>query len=65
MIYRQTLKESKDLLKTVKMSISATPHGEYRVNHLGGTEDTAYYASNLTDAVNTALHMANQRGQLQ
>jgi hypothetical protein len=40
------------------MTITATPAGEYRVNHVGGTEETAYYASNLTDAVNTALHMA-------
>jgi hypothetical protein len=32
--------------------------GEYRINLVGGSEATAYYTSDLEDAVNTARAMA-------
>jgi hypothetical protein len=32
--------------------------GEFRVNFVGGNEDTAYYTNDLADAVGTARLMA-------
>jgi hypothetical protein len=31
---------------------------QYRVNHIGGREETAYYTDNLQDAVETAKLMS-------
>lgn len=35
--------------------------GEYRVNFRGGAEGTAYYTSDLGDAVSTGMHMIRSR----
>lgn len=32
--------------------------GEFRVNFVGGNEDTAYYTTDLQDALNTGVVMA-------
>jgi hypothetical protein len=55
-VARETLRAAGLTLRKVE--------GEYRVNFIGGDEDTAYYTDDLTDAVSTGLHMArtNEEG---
>ncbi len=31
--------------------------GEFRVNFIGGEEETAYYTEDMADAINTAIDM--------
>lgn len=52
-----TLKAAKEFLRDKHMTITFK-EGEYRVNHNGAGEDTAYYSDSLEDAVGTAVHMA-------
>lgn len=61
-----TLKEAKATLKPLGITITSRPHTkEYRVNFLGGKEATAYYATDLQEAVGTGQHMATQDRVLQ
>lgn len=55
-----TLAQAKASLRAVGVTINKR-HGEYRVNLRGGREATAYYASDIEDALNTGLHMAQRR----
>lgn len=56
-----TVAQARMLLDSIGVSIRRTPYGEYRVNYKGGTEATAYYATDLKDAVETGIVMARQR----
>lgn len=53
-----TLAQAKAELKSQGMTISKTAFDEYRVNFCGGGETTAYYTSDIEDAVNTGRDMA-------
>ena len=55
-----TLLEAKVKVKSYGMSLRYRD-GEYRVNFLGGSEDTAYYTNNRFDAVMTAMSMSDMR----
>jgi hypothetical protein len=53
-----TLNQAKTLCAIVHAcTLRKTDAGEYRVNLRGGSESSAYYASDLEDAVNTAAAM--------
>lgn len=53
-----TYKQARDAIHDVGCTIRRTQCDEWRVNLVGGTEATAYYAGSLDDAVNTARAMA-------
>lgn len=56
-----TLKTAKLLCNAIDCSF-AKRDGEYRVNFLGATDATAYYTTDLYDAVDTAVEMHRQWG---
>ena len=57
-----TLKWVKTTLKRYDVTITRRiATREYRVNLLNGSEDTAYYATDLLDAVYTGVAMASQQ----
>ena len=51
-----TLQEAKTIAKSNGFSIRHRD-GEYRVNLIGGTEETAYYTDDRDDAVATGIYM--------
>lgn len=57
-IYGYTLKAARILIREAGCVIRRTDWGEYRVNFRGGKEATAYYTTDLTDAVDTARAMS-------
>jgi hypothetical protein len=54
---RLTLKQAKRELRALGYTINRQ-HGEYRVNLLGGEEVSAYYTTDISDAVGTARAMS-------
>ena len=56
-----TIKAAKAALKPHGISLNKKD-GEYRVNFVGGREETAYYTNDIDDAVNTGIDMA-ERGK--
>lgn len=58
-----TIKEAKALLAPLRMTLKKDDAGDYVVNFVGAPEATAYYASDLEDAVSTAREMAKWRGR--
>ena len=58
-----TLKQAKQILRDNEITLRYTKgYSEYRVNYrYGGTEATAYYTSDLADAVATGIAMAKSR----
>jgi hypothetical protein len=59
-----TIKEAKDALKQVGVTLTwSTEWEEFLVNLKDGEEATAYYTDNLRDAHETGLAMAEQRLQ--
>jgi hypothetical protein len=52
-----TMKEAKKKLRPYAMTITKRD-GEYRVNHLNGTEATAYYTNDIGDAICTGVSMS-------
>ncbi len=52
-----TMQQAKVILRAIGVSIRKDD-GEYRVNIIGGTELTAYYTSDLEDAVATGKAMS-------
>jgi len=58
-LQRLTIAGVKAQLKPLGVTMNSKPEtGEYRVNLAGGTEATAYYATELDDALATGLYMA-------
>lgn len=55
-----TIKAAQADLRSIGMTLSHDD-GEYRVNFIGGREATAYYTTDLSDAISTATQMSNQR----
>ena len=53
-----TFAEAKKLATALGYTIRRSRDGEYRVNEVGGMEATAYYASDLPDAVGTMRAMS-------
>lgn len=53
-----TIKAAQADLRKIGMVLSHED-GEYRVNHRDGKEATAYYTSDLSDAIQTAATMAD------
>jgi len=51
----------KKMLRQHDMTLTRRPGGEYRVNFKGGSEESAYYTTELSDAYGTALAMRKQR----
>ena len=49
-----TLREAQQAVKKLGITIRKTREGEYRMNYTNGREATAYYATDLDDAVATA-----------
>jgi hypothetical protein len=48
---------AKKFLQSIACTFRKTEYGEYRVNLVGSTESSAYYADSLEDAVNTGVYM--------
>ena len=55
-----TLKDAKQFLSQIDMSLTKTRDGAYRVNFKGGKEDTAYYTDELDDAVASGNSMREE-----
>jgi len=53
-----TLARAKAALRIVNVVLRGKVCGDYRVNILGGTEETAYYTPDLDDACQTGVVMA-------
>lgn len=66
-----TLEEAHKLFSVVKAALKAkgmtivyrSQYNEFRVNHKGGKEITAYYTSDLADAYSSGLDMARREGR--
>jgi hypothetical protein len=56
-----TLQKAKSIARHLKLTLRQVRSGEYRVNFRDGNETTAYYTSDLEDAINTAVEMARKR----
>jgi hypothetical protein len=57
-----TIKSAKALLRPLNMTLIRDAEAdEYRVNHAGGSEATAYYTNDLKDAFKTAIVMHDHR----
>lgn len=54
-----SLGDVKAALKPLGVTITRRAEGEYRVNVVGGTEDTAYYTDYLPDALGTGRAMSS------
>lgn len=52
-----SLKQLRAILECVDMRVKKTDCGEYRVNFPNGTEASAYYTNDATDAIYTARDM--------
>lgn len=59
-----TIKEAKNIVKALGYSLNKTQFGEYRVNKKGGKEVTAYYTTDLNDAVGTSKALAARERSL-
>jgi hypothetical protein len=57
----QTLQEAKSIARHLDLTLRKVRSGDYRVNFRDGNETTAYYTTDLEDAVNTAVEMARKR----
>jgi hypothetical protein len=57
-----TLPEAKSIARHLELTLRTVRSGNYRVNFRDGNETTAYYTSDLEDAVSTAVEMARKRG---
>ena len=55
-----TLKDAKELLRAYALTINKKDD-EYRVNYLGGKEETAYYTDDIEDAIATGKMMAERK----
>lgn len=61
MTIRKRLLDAKEVLAEFGMMIGFCYNsGEYRVNFKGGSEDTAYYTSDINDAISTAKQMGQR-----
>src|SRR5262245_42899351 len=56
-----TLQEAKSIARHLGLTLRQVRSGDYRVNFRDGNETTAYFTSDLEDAVNTAVEMARKR----
>ncbi len=56
-----TLKDVRQSLRFLGLTIRKTEYGEYRVNFAGKAEETAYYADDLSDAYKTGVAMWTRR----
>jgi hypothetical protein len=56
------MSEAKDKLRVVYRMTLRRRDGEFRVNFVGGSEETAYYTTDLDDAFTTAIDMRMRRG---
>jgi hypothetical protein len=57
-----TRDDARKQLQALGLVLKRTPDGEWRVNFKGGDEETAYYATDLTDALDTGRMMAAAAG---
>lgn len=59
---RLTIAAAKAIGKQRGFSINSRPqYNEFRVNFLGGTEETAYYTNDLQDALDTGVDMTTPK----
>lgn len=58
-----TIKQAKDELASLGISLRKTEFGEFRVNFRGDPEGGAYYTNDLDDAVTTGYAMAAMEGR--
>ena len=56
-----TLQEAKSIARHLGLTLRKVCSGDYRVNFRDGNETTAYYTTNLEDAVKTLVAMARKR----
>ena len=56
-----TLQKAKSMARHPGLTLRQLRSGNYRVNFRDGNETTAYYTTNLEDAVKTAVAMARKR----
>jgi hypothetical protein len=56
-----TLSEAKKILHGKGISMYKNMWGEFRVNYIGGSNETAYYTSDWQDAFNTGMRMYDER----
>lgn len=60
---RRAFKETKvQLYAELGMHLSVTKDGKYRVNFKGAREESAYYTTDLQDAIRTAKSMRKRDG---
>lgn len=56
---RAAIERANEELKSVRVTV--TDYDEFRVNFIGGREGTAYYTSDLADAIDSAKLMDRGR----
>jgi hypothetical protein len=62
---RLTMKHARATLAPLGMTIKRTEWEEFRVNVANGREETAYYATDLEDALLTGIEMAKIEARIQ
>jgi hypothetical protein len=56
---KMTIKKAKEILRPLNITFnSVVETGEYRVNFVGGKEESAYYDTDIEDALATGIQMA-------
>lgn len=56
-----TIKEAKAIIRALGMTLRKTEYGDFRVNYYYAGEPSAYYTTDLQDAVDTAIAMKRHR----
>jgi hypothetical protein len=56
-----TLQEAKSIARHLGLTLRQVRSGDYRVNFRDGNETTAYYTTDLEDAVKSAVEMAARK----
>lgn len=58
-----TYTEAKRIVKALGMRLTRTDYDEYRIAYASNAEASAYYATDLQDAVDTARAMAKMEAK--
>ena len=56
-----TIAETKAAIRRIEGMTARCRDGEWRVNYVGGKEETAYYTDDPQDALDTAIAMSHER----
>lgn len=60
---KRLIRDARAILRAVGIELKTTDYDEFRVNFARGREATAYYTTDLNDAVQTGIVMSKRKGK--